>query len=242
MKDKNFYAIILAAGFSSRMGVLKPLLPVGDCPAIVRTVNATLAAGVAPVVVTGYRGDEIKNALDGAGAIVVHNPDFADGMFTSVVAGARALPPDASAFFLLPADCCTIEPRTLSELAAQIVSRETICYPTYGGKRGHPPVIPAALAAGLIAHEPDNTGAKGYFNRFPSVTVEVADAGVLRDMDTPSDYAETLRALGLPTSPTETQARELFAKYGTAPDFAALGFEVLLREGYPDAAILVRDC
>ncbi|MDR3311110.1 MAG: NTP transferase domain-containing protein, partial [Oscillospiraceae bacterium] len=82
----NVFAVILAAGYSSRMGVLKPLLPVGGVPAVARTAGALTAAGVSPVVVTGHRAAEIEAALDsaGGGLRVAYNGRYGDGMFSSV--------------------------------------------------------------------------------------------------------------------------------------------------------------
>ena len=286
LKSSRYFCVILAAGFSSRMGVHKPLLPVGDCAAIVRTVRSVYAAGVVPIVITGHRAENIVAALAETDAVIVHNAGFADGMFTSVALGARYVADlDARAFFLLPADCCAIAPQTFSALVGAFEQCEKIVYPAHGGVRAHPPIIPAKLAPSLAAHTPDNTGAKGFFAQYPSQTLEVSDAGTLRDMDTPSDYAEILRYLNFPTFPDISRAYEMFAKYKTASDIiahgeqvadfcsragerlqklgvqvkipllcsAALlhdicraeseherrGFELLLREGYPDAARLV---
>ncbi|MDR0839119.1 MAG: NTP transferase domain-containing protein [Oscillospiraceae bacterium] len=221
----NIFAIIPAGGFSSRMGEYKPLLPVGGLPAIRGTVEIALAAGAHPVVVTGFRAEDLERALDGSGALLAHNAEYASGMFSSVLTGARALPGDASAFFLLPADCRAVRPETLKLLISEAEHREGIVFPTYEGRRGHPPLIPGALLPGLLAHGGED-GARGYFDKFPSSGVETDDPGVLLDMDTPRDYAATLTALGLPTYPLEAECRALFRKYGTAEDIIRHGEQV----------------
>ncbi|HZK01396.1 MAG TPA: NTP transferase domain-containing protein, partial [Anaerovoracaceae bacterium] len=48
--SSGVYAIILSAGYSSRMGEFKPLLSVGGEPAIVRLANAFKNAGVNNVI------------------------------------------------------------------------------------------------------------------------------------------------------------------------------------------------
>lgn len=61
---KQTGAVIAAAGLSSRMGDFKPLLPFGkEC--VARHLTQMLArTGVSPVVmVTGYRGEELKQQL-----------------------------------------------------------------------------------------------------------------------------------------------------------------------------------
>jgi len=64
MINNNIVTLILAAGLSTRMGVLKPLLPVGEHPAIVRSINTAKAAGLRDIiVVTGHRHDELESLL-----------------------------------------------------------------------------------------------------------------------------------------------------------------------------------
>ena len=306
--------IVLAAGFSSRMGAFKPLLPVGDVPAIVRTVTAAQSAGATVVVVTGHRGDELRDVLAGTGAVIAHNGDYANGMFSSVLTGVCAVLSLAEndyadnapcGVFLLPADCCAIKTETFAALLREFERTgervQPVCVSsspqgeartsTAGAvdvkHKSHPPIIQLEILRGLLTHDPDDDGAKGYFRRFTSHALEVDDAGVTLDMDTPRDYAQLLAHLRLPTFPDISRARELLQKYNTAQDItehgahvaafcvwagerlnalganinvpllevSALlhdicraedehevrGFELLLREGYPDAAELVRD-
>ena len=74
-------AVVLAAGLSSRMGgPHKLLLDVGGEPMLRRVVRSVLAVDPAEViVVTGYRAEDIKAALDGLPVRFVHNPAFAEG-------------------------------------------------------------------------------------------------------------------------------------------------------------------
>jgi molybdenum cofactor cytidylyltransferase len=55
-EDERIVALILAAGFSSRMETFKPLLPVGGASLIERTIARFLQAGFRDVrVVVGHR-------------------------------------------------------------------------------------------------------------------------------------------------------------------------------------------
>ncbi len=84
-------AIVLAAGRSSRMGELKPLLPLGDATVLARAVGAFTDAGVDDVrVVVGWCGDEVGAAAVALGATVVVNDGWKRGMFSSVAAGVAA--------------------------------------------------------------------------------------------------------------------------------------------------------
>ena len=86
--DGPVAAIVLAAGFSERMGRFKPLLPLGAWRTIERVATMFLAAGIRDIiVVTGHRAAEISQAMAPLSVRCVENPDYPDGMFTSVTAG-----------------------------------------------------------------------------------------------------------------------------------------------------------
>lgn len=86
----NLVGLILAAGYSSRMGAFKPLLPIGDVTALER-ISATLkGAGVHRIIgVTGYQRELLAPVLEAEGIEEAYNPDFDKGMFTSIQAGIR---------------------------------------------------------------------------------------------------------------------------------------------------------
>ena len=88
-----FSAVVLAAGMSSRMqGQHKLLLPLGGEPAVRRTVSALAAAGPTEiVVVTGFRGRAVMEALDGLPVRFQPNPRYEEGQMTSVAAGVAGL-------------------------------------------------------------------------------------------------------------------------------------------------------
>jgi len=285
----NIALIILAAGLSERMGVFKPLLPVGEQPAVLRCIHTAESAGIRSIyVVTGHMHAEIENVLrtNTPGVRLVHNSDYRDGMFSSACSGVSALPKGLDGFFLLPADCCAVSPETLAKLIERFYENagSLVTRPKYQGRRGHPPLIPAQSIDPLLTYNGEN-GLKGLLSPLPTLEVEMASPDSLLDMDTPEDYAELLGYLDLPTYPDSAQCAELFKKYDTPPDIiehgdhvaalavkiarlmddcgentdltllqsacllhdicrmkpdhARAGFELLLREGYPKAAILV---
>ena len=61
--EQSIAAIVLAAGYSSRMGRFKPLLPIGHATALDRVIDLFLAAGIVEInVVTGHRAEAIECA------------------------------------------------------------------------------------------------------------------------------------------------------------------------------------
>src|SRR5271157_4270310 len=104
-------ALVLAAGYSSRMGQFKPRLPVGGRSAIELAITAFREAGIEVVlVVTGHRAQELTAVLEGHRVRCVFNPKYDSGMYSSIVAGLKALPADTDACFILPADIPLVRP------------------------------------------------------------------------------------------------------------------------------------
>ena len=184
-------AIVLAAGRSSRMGMSKPLLPVGRGKAIERVVSSLRAAGVGQVVVvTGHNEEALLPVLDRLQVDRAHNPDYDSGMFSSVQAGAAALSGDADAFFVLPVDCPLVTPRVLRLLADHFErSGKGIVYPVCCGRRGHPPLLSARYIRPLLAA--DRAGdLQTFLCAFAEDEAEVdtRDLTVLMDMDSPEEH------------------------------------------------------
>jgi len=92
--DKKVAAIILAAGQARRMGGPNKLTARFDGEPLVRRVTEhALKSKAGPViVVTGHRSAEITSALSGLDVQMVDNPDYADGLATSLKAGLAAAP------------------------------------------------------------------------------------------------------------------------------------------------------
>ncbi|UOO38105.1 NTP transferase domain-containing protein [Oscillospiraceae bacterium CM] len=223
--------IILAAGNSERMGVLKPLLPIGGESAVLRCVALGRHQKIHSIsVVTGYRREAVEAALLKCRAKNVrhiYNAKFEDGMFSSVKAGIRSLPSDLDGFFLLPADTCAVTEKTIEKLITAFIlgNGESVVYPAYDGHRGHPPLIPYALAADIMGYAGAD-GLRACLAHYPAEEVDTDDRGVLLDMDTPQDYAALLRHLGLPTYPDDTACAQLLQKYETPDHIIAHGRQV----------------
>ena len=84
--------IILAAGNSSRLGQPKQLLYYEDASLINRvTREATLFAGDAVIVVTGSAHDTIEADIAGLSILTCHNPNWKDGMASSIKTGLKHL-------------------------------------------------------------------------------------------------------------------------------------------------------
>jgi CTP:molybdopterin cytidylyltransferase MocA len=192
-------AIVLAAGLSSRMGRFKPLLPLGGATVLERVVGLYREAGVREVkVVLGHRAEELLPLLRGWGMSPVVNPDYREGMFGSVAAGVASLSPGVEAFFMHPVDIPLVRPETVRALGQALArDRASVIYPTFRGRRGHPPLISAGLAGALRSWRGPE-GLRGFLRGYEGQALElaVADEFILRDMDLPADYAALAERLG----------------------------------------------
>lgn len=214
-QETDVSALILAAGFSSRMGMLKPLLSVGGVPVIEQAVRRFRKAGIERIkVVVGHRAHEIIPLLERLGVEWALNPDPAGDMLSSVLIGEGSLEPETRAFFLLPVDTPLVKPRTIEALLRTY--RETgapVIYPFFRGLRGHPPLIERQTLEGC---EPDQEGGlreylRGYDNR--AIDVGVADEGILLDCDTPDEYQGLLRYGAREDIPTRDECLALWKRH-----------------------------
>jgi len=198
MEHPGITALILAAGYSARMGQFKPLLGLGGQTAIERVVASFREAGISDVrVVAGYRRKILVPLLNRLGVEVIINYRYAEGMFSSVQAAVRSLGPSTEAFFLMPADVPLVKAETLRNLA-ETYGRHPgkILVPAYGDRRGHPPLI-AARFAGEIMSYGGAGGLNSLFDLHPAdiLILPVPDGNILLDMDTPGDYEDMQRGL-----------------------------------------------
>ena len=189
MKTPNMSAIILAAGMSSRMGTLKPLLPLGETTIIEHVVRIFRTAGVGDVcVVVGSSAEKVSSVLSSLDIRLVVNESWANGMFSSIKAGIESLETDREAFFILPADIPLVRPGTISALLTAY-QPGLILHPVFEGHRGHPPLISSDFKQKILNYNGDG-GLRSFMEQHESSAVDlaVADRGILSDMDTPRDY------------------------------------------------------
>ncbi len=191
-------AILLAAGQSKRMGSRNKLLePVGDEPLVRRVAAAVGAAEIRRlIVVTGYEADRVRDALSGLECRFADNPDYPTGMGSSVAAGARAAfdaaePPDAAIVCL--GDMPDITPAVLNALIRNYepAASRTIVATSSAGQRGNPVLWDRRFAEDLASLGGD-AGARDMLRDHAgqTVTVEVEDHAVLRDLDTPAAFED----------------------------------------------------
>jgi molybdenum cofactor cytidylyltransferase len=186
-------AIILAAGESRRMGRAKAMLPYRG-GTFVSVLAETLGIHCAPVyAVFGFEAGVLMKQAP-ASVIPVENPDYAQGMLTSLQAALRAMPgvPERILFTLV--DHPSIAGSTVREL---LRSSAPIVIPRYLGKRGHPVVMRREIALEVIA-EPQTGKLNHVVDRHAAeiLYLDLDDPGVRDDIDNPQLYQDLLAREG----------------------------------------------
>ncbi len=183
-------AIVLAAGRSTRMGGPNKLLETISGKPLVRiAAEEALRSRADPVVVvTGHERAKVEAALAGLDLRLVHNPDYAQGLSTSVKAGLAALPPEAEAAIVCLGDMPQVTSALIDRLIAAYDPEQNalVVLPTFAGKRGNPVLWSRRLFPDLMALEGD-VGARHLIGAYQEVVTEVPveNAAAMVDIDTP---------------------------------------------------------
>jgi molybdenum cofactor cytidylyltransferase len=196
------FAVLPAAGKSTRMGRPKLSLPLGDSTILAHVVNTLRQAEVEHVVVVvGRHVPELIPLAESSGAYVCPLAEETADMRTTVEHGLRWLeehfqPHPDDGWLLVPADHPVLSPAVVRELALarQAHPDHSIFVPTHQGQRGHPLLLTWRHVESLRAY-PADQGLNRYVRAHDAQTleVEVATSDILRDLDTPEDYECLLR-------------------------------------------------
>ncbi len=187
-------AILLAAGRSRRMGGPNKLLEeIGGRPMVRIAAEAALASSARPLfVVTGHQREKVEAALAGLDVRFVHNPDFAEGLSTSLKAGIGALPSDTDGVVVCLGDMPAVDAGVVDRLTEAFAPAEgrAIVVPTVQGKRGNPVLWGRRFFESLSAIRGD-VGARHLIGENAEFVAEIETAGdaVLTDVDTPEALA-----------------------------------------------------
>lgn len=185
-------AIVMASGYSQRMGRNKLKLPLMGRPMYQHVMlllqQAQQAGLIAETLVVSCDSELLEDARY-FGLKPVVNPQPFVGKSASVKAGVKAAAPgNALGFFVADQPLMSLE--TLRALCAFYQQDpHTIAYPVYGGRRANPMIFPPECAGDLMALEEDQGGI-AIFDRWKHAGLERQDSWETFDVDTPSQYEE----------------------------------------------------
>jgi molybdenum cofactor cytidylyltransferase len=187
---KKIAAIVLAAGRSTRMGGPNKLTAeIGGKPLVRIAAEEALASRAAPViVVTGHQREQIEAALAGLDVQFVHNPDYAEGLGTSLRAGVAAVPAEADGVVVCLGDMPQVTAALIDRLVAAYDAEKgaLVVAPTRNGQRGNPVLWSRRFFPDLMAVSGD-VGARHVLASYGEAVVEVpvSEEGAFLDVDTP---------------------------------------------------------
>lgn len=186
----RFPVIVAAAGGSTRCPEGK-LLKLWQGRPLLDWLLGTLSGHprLGPlVVVTGHLRSQVEKLAQTYPDVHTRfNPDWKEGLSTSLRVGEWALPP-GEGFLVALGDTPLFSLQTLEAvLPSQDLVRVRI--PLHGQREGHPVFFPEWMRA----HWPELSGDRGarpLLSRWPELVerVPVDDSGVLRDFDQASDF------------------------------------------------------
>ncbi len=173
------------------MGKTKQLLPFGDSTVIEQVVSNTLESKVDDIIVVlGYQAERIAPLISAKPVKVVVNPDYQQGMSSSIKCGLNHAAKASDAVMIFLGDQPLISKEIIDKLVEAFAnSKQGIVAPVYKGRRGHPVIFDARYKPELSRLAGD-TGAKKIVEAHPEDTleVEVNSESIITDINTKSDY------------------------------------------------------
>jgi molybdenum cofactor cytidylyltransferase len=187
--DNNVYAILLAAGASSRLGSPKQLLNWHNRPLLAHSIGqaqAVLSERV--IVVLGANSDAIQTAVDLSAVKIIANPDWQQGVASSIRAGVQALSDTATAALILLCDQPLINADHLQALLnVWQDNQHHIVASQYPNSVGVPALFPADYFPSLLALTGDK-GAKALLTKFADKLLTISLPEAELDIDNSADF------------------------------------------------------
>jgi molybdenum cofactor cytidylyltransferase len=187
-------AIVLAAGYSSRANAFKMTLPMGQMSVLEQTISKFEGLCSRVIVVTGFQAEIIqeeiteiisKNAYSFQ-IKFVYNENFNQGMFHSIQKGCNEV--NAPTFFITPGDCPLVKKETVQLLAKH---KGNVVIPSFDYKGGHPIKLSSEVKQKILETNPESN-LRVVLGGYEKQYMNVDDAGVLMDVDTPEDYQKAI--------------------------------------------------
>ena len=188
MRDGTLFAIVLAAGESSRFGSTKQLAPFDGGTLVGHALRtAESVCGPRSLLVVGNEWQDVVAACRPQQGFFVRNPHYADGLASSIRCGVEAVAGSADAVLLMLADQPLIQADHLEELIARWRELpDRIVASGYSETLGPPVVFPREYFPALCSLDGDS-GAKRVLEQYADLLVTVRNDAASTDVDRPED-------------------------------------------------------
>jgi molybdenum cofactor cytidylyltransferase len=196
MDESRHAAIVLAAGGSRRLGRAKQLLTREGEPLVRRALR--LAAATRPrrlILVLGAHAAAVRAAAQGAapGVEEVENPDWSQGLASSLQCGVAALAGHTGPCLVLGCDQPALEAAHLQRLVDAASASASGCAATRYGDALGMPVLASVMLLRETAYLRGDRGLRAALNAIAHDAIGTVDAPALAfDLDTPEDVARAL--------------------------------------------------
>lgn len=196
LKPKNVVGIILAAGKSQRMKTTKQLLMFHHKPVLQWVLDICRESDLNKIIIVlGHQKEKILQQIDFSQVVVVENLDYQSGQSSSLKSGLEQLTKDDSGAMFLLGDQPLLNKSTINMLINSYQKVQSpITLPVFNKKRGNPVLFDRSLFHELEQTTGDQGGRFCLKQHPESIQcVEVADEGIILDMDTQKDYQNLLK-------------------------------------------------
>jgi len=193
---KMVSAILLAAGESKRMGDTDKRFLLYKGKPLVNHVMLNLwnSEQSQVIIVMQDNDNNLLNGQENEQIKVVINPDYQQGMTTSIQAGVAAASDKARGYMICLADQPLITTEDYNYIIetfenTYLSNKKCIIVPFFDQKKGNPVIFSAHYREAILAHK-NMEGCKEIIqaNKEHIVTIDMPNDHILRDVDTPEDY------------------------------------------------------
>ncbi|GAA3377374.1 nucleotidyltransferase family protein [Streptomyces sannanensis] len=191
-ESRRIAGLLLAAGGGRRLGGRpKALLEHRGRPLIEHAIRVLREGGCEPVhVVLGAAAEQVRAVADLSGCVVSDNPDWEEGMGSSLRVGLASLAgTGAPAVLVSLVDQPGIGAAAVARVLSAYASPSSLVAASYDGKRGHPVLFGAEHWPGIRASATGDRGARAYLEEHKGAItlVECSDIAEAYDIDTEED-------------------------------------------------------
>lgn len=191
MTARKVSAILLAAGFSSRMGELKALLPWKGKTLIEYQIEQLLEVGLAEIfVVLGYRAEELQKRISAYDVITVLNENYPNGKSTSIQKGVSCVADDIDGILVSAVDQPVSSETLRTLIRAFHQTKRKVLIPVYQEKRGHPVLFSVSVKRDLMKVNEESKGLRNVIQKYHDAIehIPVNEPHVLLNLNNLDDY------------------------------------------------------